>query len=86
MFGVTGASRIAQREGSWDSSPVELVTPLMIAGVVTPTGTKTGSASQTVALASAETPSVAVMGGSMLSQTLEMMTQLTPSLALCATP
>jgi len=45
---------------------VELVTPLMIAGVVTPTGNATGSVLQIVALVLAEMPLVVVMASSTL--------------------
>ena len=47
---------------------------LMIAGVVTPTGTRTASALLTVALVLAEMPLVAVMVASMLLLILVTMT------------
>lgn len=81
---MTGISRTAQKEGSWDISPVELGTPLMIAGVVTPVGSAIGSVLQIVALVLVETPLVVVMESSMLSLTPEMMTLLTQSQELCA--
>lgn len=74
-YDLAGQSGIARRGENWDFSPVELVIPLTIAGVATPTGIKTGSALQTVALGSVETPLVVAMVASMWSLTLVMMIQ-----------
>ena len=41
LFDVAGASVIALKGGSWDTSLVEQAIPLMTAGVVTQIGTET---------------------------------------------
>ena len=81
---TTGASRTAQREGSWDISLVEQATQLMIVGVVTPTGNATGSVWRIVALVLAGMLSVVVMENFMWWLTPGMMTLWTRNLALFA--
>lgn len=81
---IAGVSATALKGESWATSHVELEIPLMIAGVVIPTGKRTASVLQTVELVLAEMPLVVVMDASMLSLILMMMIPLTPDPALCA--
>jgi hypothetical protein len=71
---MAGASATVLKEGSWVTSLVELVIPLMTAGVVIQTGTVTASALLIVALVLEETPLVAVMVASTLLLTPATMT------------
>ena len=73
-FEIAGTSATVLKGGGWVTSLVEQAILLMIAGVATPTGTRTASALLTVALVLAETPSVAVMVASMLLLILATMT------------
>ena len=74
MVDMAGASATVLKEGSWVTSLVELVIPLMTAGVVIQTGTVTASALLIVALVLEETPLVAVMVASTLLLTPATMT------------